>query len=405
MEVFLARQPILNTKLKVAGYELLFRGGTQAALTSVGGDSATSQVLSNTVFTAGLERITAGSSAFVNFTKELIQQGIARILPPQALTIEILEDVEPDDELMKTLLALKHDHYRIALDDFVYRPSIEPLLEICDIVKFDFRLSTADEIRCWTRQLKPRGKLLLAEKVETMQEYEFAKDLGFDYFQGYFFSRPQLMSNASIPGLKLTRLRIMTEIANPDFNFENIEAIIKADLSISYKLLKYINSPFFRRLVTIDSIHRALVMIGEVGIRRFLAVIILAELSEDRPSELLKSSVVRAKICEDLGHQAGQRPSPADLFTLGLFSLIDAILEIPMQTLLADLPLSSELKQTLLGHKTGFSDYLRMTQAYEAADWDEIQAVCARLRVDISELPEIYLDALAYADGLETLQD
>ena len=403
MQVFMARQPILDRELKIFGYELLFRGGTQAALFEFGGDCATSQVLSNTIFTAGLERITAGSYAFVNFTKELLTRGIARILPAQTLMIEILEDVEPDDELLSALHSLKNDNYRIALDDFIYRPSIEPLIDLCDMVKFDFLLSPPEEIRSWANKLKKRGKLLLAEKIETMEDYEYAKELGFDYFQGYFFSRPQLMSNTAIPGLKITRMQIMSEVAKPDFCFDAIERIIRSDLSISYKLLKYINSPFFRRIEEIDSIHRALVMIGESGVRRFLAVIILSELTEDRPGELLKSSVIRAKLCEELGRLPGTRPAGAELFTLGLFSLIDAILETPMDTLLKDLPLSEELKLTLTGAPTALSDYLALAQAYEAADWPAIQATCERLGLELDMLPEVYLEALTFADGIDSL--
>ncbi|MEN6447924.1 MAG: HDOD domain-containing protein, partial [Syntrophaceae bacterium] len=348
MDVYLARQPIFDRNREIFAYELLFRGGMENFFPDIDGDSATSRLLSNTFFNTGLEQITGGKRAFINFTRELIMKRAAMLFPAQLTTVEILENIRPDCEIVDELKELVREGYVLALDDFLYSPELEPFIELADIVKIDFKQSSHQEIMADAAWYLSKDKKLLAEKVETSEEFDLARSLGFTYFQGYFFSKPQLIRKVDIPTLKMNMLNIMAEARKDDFNFGRLESLISRDLGISYKLLRYLNSPYYRRLSEISSIRQAIVMLGEKGINQFLGVIILSELSQDKPDELLKSSVIRARMCENFGTLKGQRDS-SELFTLGLFSHIDAILDNTMEHIMTMLPLSESIKKTLLG--------------------------------------------------------
>jgi len=399
MDVYLARQPIFDRNREIFAYELLFRGGMENFFPDIDGDSATSRLLSNTFFNTGLEQITGGKRAFINFTRELIMKRAAMLFPAQLTTVEILENIRPDCEIVDELKELVREGYVLALDDFLYSPELEPFIELADIVKIDFKQSSHQEIMADAAWYLSKDKKLLAEKVETSEEFDLARSLGFTYFQGYFFSKPQLIRKVDIPTLKMNMLNIMAEARKDDFNFGRLESLISRDLGISYKLLRYLNSPYYRRLSEISSIRQAIVMLGEKGINQFLGVIILSELSQDKPDELLKSSVIRARMCENFGTLKGQRDS-SELFTLGLFSHIDAILDNTMEHIMTMLPLSESIKKTLLGEKTALSDYLDLATSYEYAAWDSVETLSPALGIAPENLPQIYLDALGWADSL-----
>ena len=405
MQVYLARQPIFTHDKKIFAYELLFRGGMANYFPDIDGNSATSRVLSSTFFSSDIEQITGGKKAFINFTYELLELKIPMLFPPKTTTIEILEDVIPDDALIKSCKEMSAKGYLIALDDFEYEPALEPLIHLADFIKIDFMKSSIEEIRDYITRLSETGAKFLAEKIETYEEFQMALDMGFTYFQGYFFSKPQVMQETDIPSLKINLLQIMTEANKDDFSVNELQKLIERDVGISYKLLRYLNSPFFRRRNEISSIKHALVMLGEQGIKRFLSVIILAELSNDKPDELLKSSVVRAKMCESLAARKGAGLNPAELFTLGLFSLIDAILDSDMENIMKKLPLSVEIKRALLKKDNRLSGYLKLTENYEQGDWEGAAFFASAIGIDMDELPAMYFDALGWADALLTSQN
>lgn len=402
MQVYLARQPIFTHDKKIFAYELLFRGGMANYFPDIDGNSATSRVLSNTFFSSDIEHITGGKKAFINFTYELLELKIPLLFSSKTTTIEILEDVIPDKALIASCAEMSAKGYLIALDDFEYDPALEPLIDLADFIKIDFIKSTHDEIRDYIEKLSGKGVKFLAEKIETYEEFQTALDLGFTYFQGYFFSKPQVMQETDIPSLKMNLLQIMTEANKDDFRVSELQKLIERDVGISYKLLRYLNSPFFRRRNEVSSIKQAIVMLGENGIKRFLSVIILAELSYDKPDELLKSSIVRAKICESLAIKKGAGVDPSELFTLGLFSLIDAILDSDMKTVMKKLPLSEEIKRALLKRDNRHSEYLKLTESYEQGDWEAAAGSASALGIDMGVLPAIYFDALGWADALLT---
>jgi c-di-GMP-related signal transduction protein len=400
MDIYIARQPIFSRTKEIYAYELLFRGGTENYFTGIDGDSATSRVLSNTFFNTGVEQLTSGKRAFINFTKSLLVKKIPLMFPPQFTTIEVLENVEPDAQVIDACSEFSRQGFDIALDDFEYIPALDPVINLAQIIKIDFMKSTKEQIKDYCRRFLPRGIKLLAEKVETAIEFEEALKMGFTYFQGYFFSKPQVIKETEIPALKMNLLRIIAEVKGDAFNVSKLQKLIEQDVGISYKLFRYLNSPFFRRMQEISSIHQAIVMLGEKGVGNFLSVIILSELSQDKPDELIKSSVIRARMCEKLRLEQGKGPDISELFTLGLFSHIDAILDNTMENIMKKLPLSMNIKKTLLGEKNALKDYLDLAVSYQNASWEEVSMLANKLQINQDNLPTIYFDALGWADSV-----
>ncbi|HPI92168.1 MAG TPA: HDOD domain-containing protein [Deltaproteobacteria bacterium] len=402
MDIYIARQPIFTRNKSIYAYELLFREGMENCFPGTCGDSASSRVLSNTFFSSGIEQITGGKRAFINFTRELLVKKIPLIFPSEITTVEVLEDIVPDESVIDSCREISRLGYLIALDDFEYSPAMDPLIELSDIIKVDFSKSSPGEIQEYAERFGGNGKKLLAEKVETIEEFEKSLKLGYTYFQGYFFSKPQLIRKTDIPALKINVLGIMSEVGKEDYQVGKLQKLIEQDVGISYKLLRYLNSPYYRRVQEVSSIRQAIVMLGERGIKQFLSVIFLAELSQDKPDELLKSSIIRARICEELGKSAGGGADPSELFTLGLFSHIDAILDNSMDNIMKTLPLSSEIKSTLTGGVGVLKEYLDIAMSYEKARWDNVISSAGRLGIPPRVLPKIYWNAVQFADSVCT---
>lgn len=290
--------------------------------------------------------------------------------------------------------------YTLALDDFAYSPSLDPLIDLSHIIKIDFLASHPDEASECVRRFSCQGRKMLAEKVETEHDFETACRMGFTYFQGYFFSKPEVIRDTEIPALKMNLIRIMSEARRDEYDVKKLEHLIEKDVGISYKLLRYLNSPFFRRRIPISSIRQAIVMLGEKGIRSFLSVIILAELSQDKPDELIRSSIIMARMCERFGAETRSGLDTSELFMLGLFSHIDAILDNTMENVLERLPLAPEIKQALLHGNGPLARYLDLARHYQQGQWDRVSDAASRIGLDEDKIPGIYLDALGYADAL-----
>ena len=244
MKKFVARQPIFDAEQNVFAYELLFRTGMEDFFNFDDSDQAASSVIVDSFLLFGLETLTGGQKAFINCTREMLVKGYMALLPKEQVVVEILETVEPDEEIIGACLRLKRAGYLLALDDFVYEDKYEPLLELADIIKVDFQATEAAGRKSLVERMAPRGVKLLAEKVESKQEFEQAVEMGYDYFQGYFFSRPQILSGQDVPGYKLNYLRVLQAVNRPEVNLREIENVIKQDVSLTYKLLRYLNSAF-----------------------------------------------------------------------------------------------------------------------------------------------------------------
>jgi EAL and modified HD-GYP domain-containing signal transduction protein len=403
MEVYVARQPIFGKDKEIYGYELLFRDSMSNFFPDIDGDTASSKILSNSFLTIGIEQLTGKKVAFINFTQDLLLKQIPLLFPRDRLVVEILEDVEPNEEVINACRDISEKGYELALDDFFYRSNSVPLIALAHVVKIDFRATPLEEVKDYVNKLSTYNVNLLAEKVETYKEFEQATELGFEYFQGYFFSKPEIISGKGISTPAMNLLEIVAEANKEDFEFSRLEQVIQRDVTIAYKLLRYINSAFFRRVCEISSIKQAIVLLGWKGLRSFLSLITMADLAENKPGELIRTSIMRSKFCELIGGLNGSHANQPELFTLGLFSLIDAILDDTMENLMEKLPLSSRIKDPLLHGRGELVDYLKMAVSYEKGDWEGVRKYSEILHLDEAKLPGCFLEAIAWADALSAL--
>ena len=399
MDAYVARQPIFNRRKKIFGYELLFRDATARFAPEIDGDTATSTVLGNTFFNIGIDTLIGGKKSFINFTENLLVRKVPLLLPMKGTVVEILEDVQPTPELIAACREMVDKGYMLALDDFTYSPELRPLIDLAQIIKFDFRLSSIDQIEAYLQQIPRRNGLhILAEKIETYEEFKHAKEMGFDYFQGFFFCKPELVKGKQISGSQLNLLQIMAEVNRADFEFSRLERLIAPDVNLSYKLLRYINSAFFAKAQQITSIQQALVYMGEAEIRRFVSLIAMSNLAKGKPDELIRVSCIRGKFCELLGTLAGARGASGELFTLGMFSLIDAIVDQPMTSVMKELPLSERIKNALCYRRGELVGFLGLMENYEKGRWALVGRLADALNISRDKLPEQYLQACRWAN-------
>ncbi len=405
MEVFVARQPIFNRQQKVYGYELLYRLGMDNFYNNPAGDGdrATSEVIANSFLLIGLDALTGGKRAFINFTENLLKNEVATILPKEVVAIEILENIEVDDKVVNACIKLKKLGYPLVLDDFVLDERFKPLVELADIIKIDFMECDIREKMDVIRRFGSAGVQLLAEKVETTEMFKEAFEMGYSYFQGYFFSRPIILTGQDIPGYKINYLQALEEVNRPEMDFDRLEGIIKRDVSLSYKLLKYINSAAFGFRSKIDSIKHALVLLGIQEIKNWVSLIILRGMGEDKPDEITTSSILRAKFSELIAPKVGLQERSSDLFLMGMFSMIDALISRPMTDILDELPIAEDIKRALLGKECRYRDLYELILAYEKGNWEEFSALATRIKLDEAEVPKIYLQSLAWANQVMQL--
>jgi EAL and modified HD-GYP domain-containing signal transduction protein len=398
-KLFVARQPIFTRKSGVFGYELLFRSGAENVFGAEDGNQATAELISGDILTFGLEQLSGGKPAFINFTRELLLGDYYTLLP-RGTVVELLEDIEPDDDVLNACRRLKAGGYRLALDDLSSTDGYGALLDVADIVKVDFRLVPPARREPLTQELRSgRGRAqLLAEKVETPAEFSEAMELGYDYFQGYFFSRPTMFSGREIPPFKLNLLELTHAVGKPDFDFTEVEAIVKRDVSLSYKMLRFANSAAYGVRQRIKSVKHALVMLGQEEVARAVSLLAIAGLGADRPEELAVRSLMRATLCEAIHPLLDPVEERVDFFLLGMFSLVDAILERPMDEIVSLLPTSAAVDAALLGREGLLGDVLALVEAYEQADWGRVSGPADRLRLPAGELTEPYLNAVRLAD-------
>ena len=403
MDVYVARQPIFDRKKNIAAYELLFRDGMSNAFPDIDGDVATSKLLTRSFLNIGLDQLTGGKKAFINFTEDLLLKQVPTMFPSEEVVVEVLEDVAPDDAVVRAGVQTGRKGYVLALDDFVFRDDLAELVALADIIKIDFMLTPLDEIREMLGRLAEYDVAFLAEKIETYAEYQVAREMGFKYFQGYFFSKPEVLKSKDIAPSNINLLQLVAELNREACSMEKLTEMVNVDISVSYKLLRYINSAYFRRVREITSIRQALVLLGENGIRQFVMLVTAAELAGDKPSELIRVSIIRAKFCELLGRSCGQGADPAELFLVGLFSMLDAMLDAPMATIVEQLPFSEAVKKALVERGGALADYLNLVTAYETGDWEACRELSREIAVSEEALPASYAGAVGWADAYPAL--
>jgi EAL and modified HD-GYP domain-containing signal transduction protein len=392
-----ARQPIFNRNKQIFGYELLFRSSLNSFFQTTDLSQATYSVVADSFLLLGIAKLTGGRRAFFNCTREILTKGYAELLPPELTGLELLEDIEPDDEVVAVCRKLKSMGHMLALDDFVYSEKFGHLLDHIDIIKVDCRTTTPQDRKDLVRRFSPKGIALLAEKVETHAEYAEAHKMGFNYFQGYFFGKPEVLSGRDVPLFKRNYLQILQLITQPDPDLKQLEEIIKHETALCYKLLRYLNSPLFGFRGEIKSIRHTLTLLGIDEVRKWISLVTLAGMATDKPEELVVSSLIRANFCESISSKVGMRDRDADLFLMGLFSMMDAILDRPMTEVLAEISVSPDVKTALLLGRNRFRDVFDLVLDYEKGDWGGLSTLAASLDLEEPEIPELYLKSVESA--------
>jgi len=400
MEVFVARQPIFTKNKNVFAYELLYRSGKQNFYDHTDGDQATSDVITNSFSVIGIDTLTGGKRAFINFTQNLLKKEMATIIPPGSVVIELLEDIVPDEEILAACRKLKQLGYTLALDDFVAFNKISPLIDLADIIKVDFLKAKPDDWKAIPREIGNGRIRFLAEKVETLEQYEEAMACGYSYFQGYFFSKPEIFSGQDLAPYKLNYLRIIQEINRFGGDFDRIEEIVKQDVSLSYKLLRLINSAAFGLVTKVTSIKYCLVLLGIKEFVKWVTLVSLRNIGEDKPDELIILSLIRARFAELLAPEVGLRERSSDLFLMGMFSMIDALMDKPLQEIIDEIPVADDVKDALLGNVNPLREIYDVIIAYERGEWDVLAEKTARLDVPESEVSRLYITALQWVQQI-----
>lgn len=388
--IYLGRQPIYDRELKVHAYELLYRDSSENAANHHDDDMATAQVIVNTFLDFGLERIVGGHPAFINMPRGYLVGDIAVPFPPDQVVLEILETTPIDAALIESVQRLSATGYRVALDDFFYYETLKPLVSVADIVKIDFQALAIDQIRQHVTRLKDDNVELLAEKLETAAQFNQALDLGFDYFQGFFFNKPNVVEGKTISPNRLAVVQLLAKLQNPDADVSDIEKIIMADVGMSYKVLRYLNSALYALPRKIESIRHAIVYVGLPTIKNWFSLVALSKI-DDKPQELVTTALVRARMCE----LQAPKPNLRDMyFTVGLLSVVDAMLDQPMSAIVRQLPLAVETKLALLEHKGPSGEALARTLAYERCEWDTLEQLN-----NSGDLTRLFVDAVDWANA------
>lgn len=391
---YLGRQPIFDASQQVIGYELLFRQRRGTWSHIVDGDQATSRVIMHSFWELGLNKVVGDHKAFINVTRGFLLD--PELLPPPGpqLVLEILEDIIIDDEVTTAVRDLKARGYTIALDDFVYHQDLEPLIALADIVKLDVKELGAERLAEHAQLLRRYPLKLLAEKIETPDVYEYCTRLGFDYYQGYFLCRPRLLEGKRMPANRINALRLMAGLQARNLDLAGLEKIISHDPALSYRLLRYINSASFALSSPIRSIRHAIVYLGEGEIRRWATLLALAGI-DDKPDALITTSLIRARMCEMIAALDSDRGKDS-AFIVGLFSTLDAIMDLPLEEVLSSLPLSADITDALLRRTGPFAHVLDITLSHERGDWDSLE----REGEIGGVISTIYLEALEWSERI-----
>jgi c-di-GMP-related signal transduction protein len=396
---YLARQPILNRARELFAYELLFRSSLQNSCNMTDLELASTSVL-DTSFLIGFEKITAGHPMFINCPREFLVRDYISLFPPKSVVIEILESVKPDQEVIDACLRLKQAGYSIALDDFVDSADWAPLVAIADIIKVDFRLTDQKEQSAIVSRYAGKNIRMLAEKVETQEEFAAGMQMGYSLFQGYFFCRPEIMQHRDLPSSKLAYLELLRAATAPEIDVRELALKIKHEPSLTFRLLRYLNSAAFGLRAEIHSVAHALSLLGERELRKWIAVVSVGVLAEGKPDELMTVPLVRGRFCELLAPLAGMPGHASDLFLMGLLSVMDAILDKPLDSILADLPVRREIKEALQAQTGLYWQLLEIATAHERADWEKVSALVSETRMNEEQVSSLYISAVDWSTAL-----
>lgn len=396
MDIYVARQPIFSKNMSLYGYELLYRKSENNFYEGEDHSIATADLVHNAFLVMGLNKLTDGTKAFINFTQDWLENEIPRILPKEQVMIEILENVEANKTIITACKKLKDDGFKLALDDFIFHRSdldYTPLIELADIIKIEYPFTDKAEQQKLLNKYKNQ-KIFLAEKIETREDYHEAAAMGYELFQGYFFCRPMMVKSKEIGTLNIHLLKILEELQKNDPDFSFISDTIQKDMGLSYKLLKMANSIYFGGRQAIISIRQAVIRLGIHEMKRWVSIMLLREFENPENSELIKVCLLRGKILALIALEFNLASSETDYFLTGLLSSIDIIVNENMETILASLAVSDDVRKALLGQNGRLRDWLDCILKYERFEFDHVRVQLADMDLTLERFMDLYMEAL-----------
>jgi c-di-GMP-related signal transduction protein len=408
MEAYLGRQPILDKRCGIVGYELLFRASMANFCNALDDVAATSQVIVNAVLGVGLDRLLGNKPAFINFDRTLMLGDWTTLLPPGRAVIEILETVPADPQVLAACQELRRQGYILALDDCLDDARTAAFAPFVNMLKVDFLQTSHAEQEMLARRYRKLKLKLVAEKIETEPEFQRANRLGYDYFQGFFFARPTVLPAARIPASQISCLRLAKQLQREDLDFPAIEDLVRHDVSFSHSLLTYLNSAAFHWAERIGSVRHGLLLLGSEEIRKWGWMACLSGLGKSRPAVLMAQVLMRGRFCEVIAQKAKILIGDIDPFLLGMFSLLDAILQRPLAGILDDLNISRKIRDALLGETSAgdpLSLLMTIVKSYETGDWQTVDSAAQAIGLSAEVLSACYLDCLSWVESVSSMDD
>jgi len=400
VKIFIARQPIFDRDKNVYAYELLYRSDPINRAYIGDNSYATLKVVANSLL-IGLKQLTGGKKAFIHFNWRLLLGKIPLLFPKDLLGVEIHDIPNVDRDIMKVCSEIKRSGYLMVLDDCILLEEYQPLLPFAGMIKIDFHNSTMEKRQKLVQIAINQGIPLAAEKIETRAHFEEALEKGYLYFQGFYFQRPDVVSRREMPGYKVTYLNMLKKLYDPVLEIDELEEIIKRDVSLAYKLLRFINSASHGFRVSIRSVHHALLLLGKREVKKWLTIIVMSGIGKENPPEILYITIIRARFCELIAQEFKLHNEPSDFFLMGLFSMMDVLLSRPLDEILDELPLEETVKDALLGEAGLLKDVLEVVITFEKALWDNVSHLVNKLTLDEEKLALLYVEAVGWAKFLE----
>ncbi len=396
---YFAHQPILNREKQLHAYELLFRNSDDNVFPNIEDQDATDSLVANSILGQGMDMLNKNAKCFVNFPLKSLQNQLPSLLSPDRVVIEVLETVPPTDEVISALASLRSNGYTIALDDYIHHPEWENNLHLVDIIKFDLQAQSWDELIELKNRFSDHPVKFLAERVETAEDFKRTFELGFDYFQGYFFSKPTVVKHRQTGSNNLTILQLLKAINEKNINFDEVENLLSSDVVLSYKLLNVVNNKLGYRGAKISSLRQAAIYLGDIEFKKFIALISASGINSEASTELSAMAITRAYFCDVIYKQFTKEES-SEGFMLGLFSLLEAMLEQPLEQLLKSIPLTTEVEEALINNSGTCARVLQLCELHEQGDWTGIDSLIEELQISTELSYKAYATACIAAQEM-----
>jgi c-di-GMP-related signal transduction protein len=404
MNIYIGRQPIFDRRNTIFGYELLFRQNSNNYFIEMDDDVATAELIYNAFLVFGIDNITDGKIAFINFSKGLVEREFLELLPKNRIVVEILEREKASQDTFDACEKFKKIGYTLAVDDYIIDENNQPLLDLVDIIKVEFPAVGLEKQAALIRQYKNKVKFL-AEKIETRDEYDAAVKLGYDLFQGYFFSKPAMLKTKDIALINVNLLRVVEELNLPEPSYRKISETFQMDLGLSYKLLQLVNSAYIAPRYQIKSIQQALNFLGMREMYQWISLMMLKDIQDSENAEMIKQSLIRGKLMSLLCNEISHHEMISEYFFAGIFSLIEVILNRSLADILKGLPLTDKVKWALLGERNEMREMLDYIISFEKGAWDELNGHPLASTIRGDRFMNLFVDALKWAKNIGSFRN